>query len=261
MKSMTFGNFFLATLCFIQSFILPIHSAPTVFINGQPFSRIRDKITQPIFEGISFQNGIYGDIKYTDKPAQVNLNNGNHNYRFTESPFRILSSDFEIRLNGGNYDCKKEEIINKCGLIPLYSYKSPTHNSFLYTTNPNDINSAWRNSIKLTLIGYVAREQRCGARLEINRIAVNSGRQIYTRLISNNIVSQQYGPSFMFQRTPNMEKTKSFFYAWEPIGNTKNFQEMRKEKQSGDNTLVDGTPSPKSRQCLRNQQWPPSVPF
>uniref|UniRef100_A0A0K0FYX0 Uncharacterized protein n=1 Tax=Strongyloides venezuelensis TaxID=75913 RepID=A0A0K0FYX0_STRVS len=261
MKSMNSGNFFLVTLCFIQSFIILIHSAPTVFINGQPFSRIRDQITQPIFEGVFFKDGIYGDIKYTDKPAQINLNNNNHNYQFTESPFRILSSNFEIRLNGGNYDCKKVEIINKCGLIPLYSYKSPMRNSLLYTTNANDVNNAWRNNIQLTLIGYVAKEQRCGARLEINRIVDNSGRQVYTRLISNNIVNQQYGPSFMSQRTPNMEKTKGFFYAWEPIGDTKNFQEMRKEKQTGDNKLVDGTPSPKSRQCLRNQQWLPSVPF
>ncbi|CEF68972.1 Hypothetical protein SRAE_2000362500 [Strongyloides ratti] len=246
---------FLILFSFLQSFILFIYGAPTVYINNQPFSRIRDQLTQPIFEGVYYANGRYGDIKYTDKPAQVRSNNNKQNYHFTDSPFRILSSNFEIRLNGGSYDCKKDEIIAKCGLIPLYSYQHPLYNSLFYTTNVNDVNFGWNTKIKFTLIGYVAREQRCGARVEVNRIVVKTGRQAYTRLISNNEVVQQYGPNFMFQRVPYMEKTKGFFYAWEPIGNRASFEEMRKQKQSGDNFLVDGSPSPKSTICLVNQ-WP-----
>uniref|UniRef100_A0A0N4Z470 Uncharacterized protein n=1 Tax=Parastrongyloides trichosuri TaxID=131310 RepID=A0A0N4Z470_PARTI len=236
----------------IQLILNLVSPAPTVYINGQPFSRIRDQLTQPIFEGVYYDGSSYGDIKYTDKPAQVNSNNKNHNYHFTDSPFRILSSDFYIRLNGGSYDCKMDEIISKCGLIPLYSYKDSRYqNSLMYVTSDLDVPVVDRNK-KITLVGYVAKEQRCGAKVEVDKIVVNY-RNPYTRLIPHSAVTQQYGPNYMYFNEPYIQKTKGFFYAWEPIGNTKSFQAMRQDKVNGDNTLVDGGVSPQSIVCLGNR--------
>uniref|UniRef100_A0A0N5BEQ6 Uncharacterized protein n=1 Tax=Strongyloides papillosus TaxID=174720 RepID=A0A0N5BEQ6_STREA len=243
--------------CFHSIFLLSVLGFNYLVsgITHQQAQEIVSKVITPLFAGFNHK---LDDTSYSTNPSDLEKT-GHVIDKITK--IAIVPPDFELKLNGGKYNCAKMEVIKLCNLVPIYTYFD-RHIKNTYIEDQahlhqrrNDPHRAVSEVAKLA--GYFSSKRgACGAVHDITRIRLSKKIEpILQKRVDVRIYLEPDTKPYRDQKRNNPKLYDSIFrkfgFGWK-LNNVNTRAGLMRYNEVYNNQTVDGKPIDRSIYCARD---------